>query len=141
MEKEISYFKLRLQERLQTSFPEFANDKDFLDQRSRWAKNAYDGAFQAGNPIEECEQYADYILFENLYFSKFETIYNIVTEEFASLMMEEEIRPFALKMQKVCNTLFDNYKLSDDFAYTYDFDKLCGEIKTTIALWIEEHGL
>nr|WP_237242158.1 DUF1896 family protein [Sphingobacterium sp. B29] len=46
-----------------------------------------------------------------------------------------------MKNAKGCNSLFDNYKLSDDFAYTYDYDKLCGEIKTTIALWIEEHGL
>lgn len=141
MEKEISYFKLRLQERLEISFPEFVGDKDFIDQRSRWAKNAHDGAFQAGNPIEECEQYADYILFENLYFSKFDTIYNVVIDEFGSLMMNEEVRPFALKMQKVCNPLFENYKLSDDFAYTYDYDKLCEEIKNEIAHWIEEHGL
>ncbi|WP_443019317.1 DUF1896 family protein [Sphingobacterium sp. B29] len=100
MDKEISYFKLRLQERLENSFPKFANDKDFIDQRSKWAKNAFGVAFQAGNPVEECEQYADYILFENLYFSKFDTMYNVVIDEFGSLMMNEELHPFALKMQK-----------------------------------------
>lgn len=141
MEREISYFKSRLQERLENSFPEFVNDKDLIDQRSRWAKNAYDGVFQAGNPIEECEQYADNILFENLYFSKFDTIYDVVTREFDNLMLEEELRPFTLKMLKFCNPLFDNYKLSDDFAYTYDYDKLCEEIKNAIAHWTEEHGL
>ncbi|WP_454881967.1 DUF1896 family protein [Sphingobacterium detergens] len=32
--------------------------------------------------MEECEQYADYIIFENLYFLKFDTICNVFTNEF-----------------------------------------------------------
>lgn len=32
--KDLSYFKLRLQELLNTSFPEKAHDQKFIDQRS-----------------------------------------------------------------------------------------------------------
>ncbi|HXJ99555.1 MAG TPA: DUF1896 family protein, partial [Gelidibacter sp.] len=65
-QKDLSYFRLRLQELLNTSFPEKAHDEEFINQRSSWAANAYDGAFQAGNAIEQCNEIANYILFEDL---------------------------------------------------------------------------
>ena len=68
-QKDLSYFRLRLQELLNTSFPEKANDEKFIQQRSSWAANAYDGAFRSGNAIEQCDEIANYILFEGLYFS------------------------------------------------------------------------
>lgn len=51
-QKDLSYFRLRLQELLNSSFPEKAHDQKFIDQRSSWASNAYEGAFRAGNAIE-----------------------------------------------------------------------------------------
>lgn len=140
-QKDLSYFRLRLQELLNTSFPEKANDQKFIELRSSWAANAYEGAFQAGNNIEQCEQYANYILFENLHFSKFDTIFQVICNEFDTIMADEELRPFALKMFPVCEPVFSSYKLTDDFAYGYEFDLLYTEITGTIAIWIEENGL
>ncbi|MDM1039550.1 DUF1896 domain-containing protein [Myroides odoratimimus] len=140
-QKDLSYFKLRLQELLNTSFPEKAFDTKFIEQRSSWAANAYEGTFQAGNTIEQCEQYANYILFENLHFSKFDTVFQVVCNEFDTIMAEEELRPFALKMFPFCEPVFSNYELTDDFAYGYEFDVLYTEITGTIAIWIEENGL
>ncbi len=77
-QKDLSYFRLRLQELLNTSFPEKANDEKFIQQRSSWAANAYDGAFRSGNAIEQCDKIANYILFEGLYFSKFDTVFQVV---------------------------------------------------------------
>ncbi|WP_432419550.1 DUF1896 family protein [Flavobacterium marginilacus] len=34
--KDLSYFRLRLQELLNTSFPEKANDQKFIEERSLW---------------------------------------------------------------------------------------------------------
>ena len=140
-EKDLSYFRLRLQELLNTSFPEKVNDQKFIEQRSSWAANAYEGAFQAGNHIEQFEQYANYILFENLHFSKFDTIFQVICNEFDTIMADEELRPFALKMLPVCEPVFSSYELTDDFAYGYEFDLLYTEITGTIAIWIEENGL
>lgn len=140
-QKDLSYFRLRLQELLNTSFPEKANDQKFIEQRSSWAANAYEGAFQAGNTIEQCEQYANYILFENLHFSKFDTIFQVICNEFDTIMADEELRPFALKMFSVCEPVFSSYELTDDFAYGYEFDLLYTELTGTIAIWIEENGL
>ena len=140
-QKDLSYFKLRLQELLNTSFPEKAFDTKFIDQRSSWASNAYEGTFQSGNSIEQCNEIANYILFEGLHFSKFDTVFQVVCNEFDTIMVDEELRPFALKMFSVCKPVFSNYELTDDFAYGYEFDLLYTEITGTIAIWIEENGL
>jgi hypothetical protein len=140
-QKDLSYFRLRLQELLNTSFPEKAKDQKFIEQRCSWAANAYQGAFSSGNTIEQCSEIANYILFENLYFSRFDTIFQIVCNEFDTIMADEQLRPFALKMFPVCASVFSGYKLTDDFAYSYEFDLLYTEITGTIAIWIQEHGL
>ncbi|BAP31955.1 uncharacterized protein CHSO_2918 [Chryseobacterium sp. StRB126] len=140
-QKDLSYFRLRLQELLNTSFPEKANDQKFIEQRSSWVANANESAFQAGNNIEQCEQYANYILFENLHFSKFDTIFQVICNEFDTIMADEELRPFALKMFSVCEPIFSSYELTDDFAYDYELDLLYTEITGTITIWIEENGL
>ena len=140
-QKDLSYFKLRLQELLNNSFPELAHDQKFIDERSSWASNAYEGAFTAGNSIEQCEHYANYILFENLHFSKFDAVFQVVCNEFDSIMADEELRPFALKMFPVCESVFARYELTDDFTSDMEFDLLYTELTGTIAIWIEENGL
>lgn len=140
-QKELSYFRLRLQELLNTSFPERAYDTKFVDQRSLWAANAYEDAFHAGNTIEQCNEIANSILFEDLHFSKFDTVFQAVCNEFDTLMADEELRPFALKMFSVCEPVFKRYELSDDFAYGYEYELLYTEITGTIAIWIKENGL
>ena len=140
-QKDLSYFRLRLQEHLNGSFPEKAHDQKFIVQRSSWAANAYEGAFRSGNPIEQCNEIANYILFEGLHFSKFDTVFQVVCNEFDTLMADEELRPFALKMLPVCEPVFSRYTLTDDFAYGYEFDLLYTELTGAIAIWIEENGL
>lgn len=140
-QKDLSYFRLRLQELLNTSFPEKARDQKFIVQRSSRAANAYEGAFSSGNAIEQCNEIANYILFENLHFSKFDTVFQVICNEFDTIMADEELRPFALKMFPVCEPVFARYELTDDFAYGYEFDLLYTELTGTIAIWIDENGL
>lgn len=140
-EKDLSYFTLRLQELLNTSFPEKAHDQTFIEQRSRWAADAYQSAFLAGNPIAQCERIANYILFEGLHFSRFDTVFQVVCNEFDTLMADEELRPFALKMLPVCEPVFAKYQPTNDFAYSREYDLLYTELTGTLAIWIEENGI
>lgn len=140
-QKDLSYFKLRIQELINTSFPELSWNTKFINQRSQWAANAYEGAFRSGNPVVQCDEIADYILFEGLHFSRFDTLFQLVCKEFDTIMADEELRPFALKMLPICEAVFAQYKLTDDFAYSEDFDLLYTELTGTIAIWIEENGL
>lgn len=140
-QKELSYFELRLLELLNSSFPEKATDQKFISQRADLAATAYEDAFRSGCTIPECDAMANDVLFEGLHFSKFDTVFQVVCNEFGTLMADEALRPFAIKMFPVCAPVFANYDLTDDFAYTYDFDQLYTELTGAIALWIEEHGL
>lgn len=139
--KDLSYYTVRLQELLHISFPKKAHDSKFIDQRSALAANAYQNAFLAGNTASQCHEIAQYILFEGLHFSQFDSIFQVVCNEFDTRMSDEELRPFALKMLTVCEPVFANYDLSDDFAFTPEYDLLYTELTGTIALWIEENGL
>lgn len=140
-EKDVSYFKLRLQELLNSSFPEKAWDTKFINQRSQWAANAYEGAFRSGNPIDQCNGIAEYILFEGLDFSKFDTVFNVVVREFDKIMTDDELHSFAMRMLPVCQSVFEKYTLTDGFSDTIEFDLLYTELTGTIAIWIEENGL
>lgn len=140
-QKELSYFILRLQELLNSSFPEKAHDQKFIYQRSSWAASAYEGAFRSGNAVDQCNEIANSVLFGGLHFSKFDTIFQVVCNEFDMIMADEELRPFALKMLPVCEPAFSNYELTDDFAYTTEYDLLYTELTGTIAIWIQENGL
>ncbi|MFP3596846.1 DUF1896 domain-containing protein [Chryseobacterium sp. SIMBA_029] len=140
-QNDLSYFNLRLQEHINTSFPELSGDHPFINQRSALAANAYEGAFLSGNSIEQCNEISDFILFENLHFSKFDTIFSVICNEFDTIMADEELRPFALQMFRVCESVFNCYELADDFAYSISYDALYTELTGRIQLWIEEHGL
>lgn len=140
-QKELSYFSLRLQELLNTSFPELARDSAFIQQRSQYAAETFESVFKTENSMEQCQAIADSVLFEGLYFSKFDTVMQVVGSEFDTIMMDEELRPFAMRMLPVCETVFAKYELTGDFGYSTDFDLLYTELTGTIATWIEEHGL
>lgn len=139
--KDLSYFKLKLQELLNSSFPEKTHDYKFIEQRSKWAASAYEAAFVAGNSIDQCSEIANYILFEGLHFSKFDTVFQVVCNEFDTTMADEELQPFTLKMLSICNSVFEKYELTDDFENTAAYDLLYTELTGTIAIWIEENGL
>lgn len=138
---DFSYFQLKLSEHIDSSFPDRSNDTKFIEQRARWAANAYEGAFRSGNPIPECEEIANSILFEGLHFSKFDSLFDVLTYEFADLFFEFEYRDFALKILPECEQVFANYDLVDDFAYTTEYDFLYTELTGFIAIWIENNGI
>lgn len=139
--QDFSYYRLKLKDHLESSFPEKAGDAQFIEQRSRWAANAYEGAFRAGNAIEQCNKIADYILYENLHFSRYNTLFEVLSYEFAEIFDEVEYQDFALKILPACEEVFGHYELTDDFAYTTHYDLLYTELTGLIALWIQEHGI
>lgn len=139
--RDISYYELRLKELLDNSFPELSDNTAFIKQRSELAATTYEQAFKSGNQLDQCGEIAEIVLFEDLHFSKFDTVFQVVCQEFDTIMADEELRPFALKMFPVCLPLFEQYELTDNFAYTTHYDLLYTEITGTIQIWIEEHGL
>jgi hypothetical protein len=126
---------------LQLSFPELSKDSRFISGRSQLAAGAYENAFKAGNQVMVCDKIAEEILFQDLHFSRFDTVFKVVCNEFDTVMADQELRPFALKMLPVCEQVFTQYTLSEDFADSPEFDLLYTELTGIIQIWIEENGL
>lgn len=141
IEKDLSYFALRLQELLRISFPELSGDKAFIAHRSRLAAESYESAFRDGLPIAQCDEIADRLLFEGLHFSKFDTLFKVVCNEFDTIMADEELWPFALKMLPVCEVVFEQWELTEEFADSPQYELLYTELTGTIQIWIEDNGL
>ncbi|AKK71345.1 hypothetical protein OK18_00660 [Chryseobacterium gallinarum] len=139
--QDFSYYKAKLQEHIEASFPERSGDKRFIEQRAKWAANAYEGAFRSGNAIHKCDEIADYILFENLHFSRFDSIVEVLNYEFSDVFDELDYRDFALKILAECDAVFGQYELTDDFAYKTDYDLLYTELTGFISLWLEKNGI
>lgn len=138
---EPSYFSKRLKELLTTSFPEKSEDIEFISRRSAKAEMAYKNAYKAGHKPPECFAIADNTLFEGLYFSKYDTILQIVTSEFEILLVNIEQRSLALRILPVCEPIFANYNLTDDFCYSPLFVRLYEELTEFIETWIAENLL
>ncbi|MGH2666918.1 DUF1896 domain-containing protein [Flavobacterium sp.] len=137
----LSYYSLKLNHLLKESFPELSGDKTFIARRGQLAAKVYNDAFIDGNTIEQCNEIAEYVLFEGLHFSKFDTVFKVICNEFDTIMADEELRPFALKMLGVCVPVFEQYRLTNDFADSPEFELLYTELTGTIQIWIEDHGL
>lgn len=139
---EISYFEMCLRDLIESSYPEWDDDDEFIVARSEMASSVYEEAFLAGHSIEQCIALAEAVLYEGFYFSRYDTIQDILFVEFAEVVEEIEIRVMALKLLPVCNEVFDHYTLTDDFAYSADYDWLHSELIGKISNWLEQdHGI
>jgi hypothetical protein len=136
---DISYFRLSLMEFLRESHPELLKDNHFIIGSADAATEAYEQTIRTGGtPFEAIEQ-ANAILFRNLHFYKHDTIVNILWNEFADEVPEDEAGTYALQLLPECEHVFAGYPLTDSFAYEPEYELLYTELTGTIALYLESH--
>ena len=138
---DISYFRLSLMAFLKESHPERLKDKRFILSCTDAATETYEQAILNGDTPEEAIEQANEILFDGLHFSKHDTLVNILWNEFAEEVPEDEAKSMAIKLLSECESVFAEYPLSDDFAYEPEYELLYTELTGTIALYLESHGL
>lgn len=117
--KELSYFRLKLENYLSEHFPEMLSDKPFITAR------------------------ADEVLYQGLHFSKYDTLVSVLENEFEKELpspLPERLTPMLLK-NKAVQSVFDKYELTDDFGASPEYEKLYTELTGTIVLLIEVNGL
>lgn len=138
--KDLSYFTLRLQELLNQSYPELANDNDFITSRSDMASQTYSDTIRNGNNHLEASHLANEVLFANLPFSKMDMLFEVVSEEFNRDMPDNKLRSFAEKMYPICLPVFEKYDIEkQEFKNTNDYMVLYTELTGTIQIWLEEN--
>ena len=137
MTQNLSYYRLLLLSFLRESHPQLLTDENFISVRAEAALDAYEQAIKNGENHFAAEHSANEILFNALHFSKFETLKNILWNEFSNEFSEEDAPALAMKFLSKCEDIFTKYFLSDEFAYSPDYERLYTELTGEIALIIE----
>lgn len=134
---EFSYFKLRLMVFLKESHPNKADNNQFIHERSKLATATYAGAIEAGQDHLAALKQANAELYRGLLFSKYDMLFEILSEEFTDAIEEEKIPQYALELLPLCETVFSKYSLDNGFADTPEYEKLYTELTGKI----EAYGL
>ena len=141
--KELSYFRLKLENYLSEHFPEMLTDKPFITARADEALTTYCDAVAQGFSHPEAETMASEVLYQGLHFSKYDTLVSVLENEFEKELpdpLPEKLAPILLN-NKTIQAIFAKYELTDDFAASPDYEKLYTELTGTIVLLIEANGL
>jgi hypothetical protein len=138
---DLSYFRLSLLAFLKESHPHLTNDEKFISARVETALDAYEQAVKNGSNPFEAVQSANEVLFNGLYFSKYDTLKNILWNEFLNEIPEDEAPEMAIKLLPECETVFAQYPLSDDFSYSAEYELLYTELTGAIAELISDSKL
>lgn len=139
--EELDYFKLKLIDYLRCSFPERLSDKEFIDARSDMAADTYVNAVRDGYNHMEAGSLSNEVLYAGLYFSKYETIRNVLWNNFAREVSEKDAEGLAIKLLPVCEKYFAKYSINDEFDSTPEFDELCDKLTVFLKKWIAKNVL
>ena len=139
--QELSYYGLYLLSYLGDNHPNLLSDTDFIEERADLATDTYEQARLDGYTLEGAQELAMDILIQELHFSRFNTIVEVLWNEFESEIAPENATEFACKILSSLEAIFSKYAISDNFAYTGDYSILYSELTGAILLYIEEYGI
>lgn len=138
---ELSYYRLTLLSYLKESHTHLASDSNFIKIRADEAAESYSNAIREGLSQIEAEELANLTLFRDLIFSKHDTIVNVLWNEFSDIIPQSQAKEYAQKILTLCEFIFLQYSLSDEFMYSCEYEKLYTELTGFIDLWLEEDEL
>lgn len=79
---ELSYFEMTLLLYLKESHPHIAGDKELVQMRADEAAGSYERAIRDGLSVTQALELADTVLYQDLRFSRFDTVFEVVSECF-----------------------------------------------------------
>lgn len=141
--RELSYFQLLLEKYISEHHPELSNDKAFVDSRADEALSVYTNAITVGLSYLEAEEAASEVLYNGLHFSKYDTIVEVLWNEFEENIpqsLAERLAAILLGNTAIQKT-FAKYKLDDDFDGKPEYNELYTELTGCIQIIIERNEL
>ena len=141
--QELSYFRLKLESYMSERHPERLQDTEFIATRADMALTAYCDAVAQGFTHPEAESMASEVLYQGLYFSKYDTLVSVLENEFERELpapLPERLAPILLS-NKAIQATFDKYGLTDTFAASGQYDRLYTELTGTIVLLTKSNHL
>lgn len=138
LKAELSYYGLSLLSFLKDSHPDRIGDKTFISERADHAAEVYSETIKSGLSHIEAEERASDELYRGLHFSPYNTIVNILWDEFSAEIPEDDAHELALEVLPLCGSVLAKYNLTDDFADTLQHDMLYTELTGTIQILLED---
>ena len=135
---EFSYYGLSLLSYLKDSHPDRASDKAFIADRADRAAEVYSDTIKSGLTHIEAEERASTELYRGLHYSPYNTLVNILWDEFSEEIHEDNARAVALEVLPLCGSVLAKYTLTDDFADTPQHALLYTELVGTIQIILED---
>lgn len=137
---ELSYFETALLFYLKESHPHIAGNKAFIRERADSAAEAYEHAIRDGLSVRQALELADTVLYQDLRFSRFDTVFEAVSEWFPEILPEER-RDFCLKVLPPAEAVFGKYPIDDRFESSPSYHTLTVELTGFIQSYIERYGI
>ena len=138
---DLSYYGLYLLKYLKENHPGKAADTDFIESRADHAAEVYEQSRLEGYTSEGAQELAMAALTKGLHFSKYNTIIEVLWNEFGDEVEPGNALAFALTLQPEMEEVFARYPLTDSFANTSEYDLLYTELTGAVATYLEEHGV
>lgn len=137
---ELSYFETVLLLYLKESHPQMAGDKNFIRSRADEAAGAYEHAIRDGLSVRQALELADTVLYQDLRFSRFDTVFDAVSEWFPEVRPERRT-DFCLKVLPPAEVVFGKYPIDDRFESSPSYHTLTVELTGFIQSYIERYGI
>ena len=136
----LSYFETTLLLYLKESYPHIVDDKTLVRARADEAAGSYERAIRDGLSVTQALQLAEAVLYQDLRFSKFDTIFEVVSEWFPEVRPERRT-DFCLKVLSPAETVFSKYPIDDRFESSPSYHTLTVELTGFIQFYIEQYGI
>ena len=137
---ELSYFEMTLLLYLKESHPHIAGDKELVQMRADEAAGSYERAIRDGLSVTQALELADTVLYQDLRFSRFDTVFEAVSEWFPEIQPEERT-DFCLKVLPPAEAVFGKYSIDDRFESSPACHTLTVELTGFIQSYIEQYGV
>lgn len=137
---ELSYFETTLLFYLKESHPHMADNKAFIRERADNATEAYEHAIREGLSVTQALELADAVLYQDLRFSQFDTVFEVVSEWFPEVRPERRT-DFCLKVLSSAEVVFSKYPIDDKFESSPSYHTLTVELTGFIQFYIEQYGI
>ena len=137
---ELSYFETTLLLYLKESHPHIAGDKALVRARADEAAGSYERAIHDGLSVTQALQLAEAVLYQDFRFSRFDTVFEVVSEWFPEVRPERRTG-FCLKVLSPAETVFSKYSIDDRFESSPSYHTLTVELTGFIQFYIEQYGI
>ena len=117
-----------------------ADDKAFIRERADSAAEAYEHAIRDGLSVRQALEQADAVLYQDLRFSRFDTVFEAVSEWFPEVRPERRT-DFCLKVLSPAKAVFGKYSIDDRFESSPACHTLTVELTGFIQSYIEQYGV